>query len=406
MPDRKFYQMSLTERLDALKLSAETRQIFENTALEPEIAGNLTENQISAIEIPLGVCFIRVDGKDYAVPMATEEPSVVAAANNGAKLCGEFTTTRSERLMSGQIVFYDVPDTDKLAENVEKQQTEIFRIAESAYPSIYKRGGGLKDFSCKAYKNYLSVDFTFDTKDAMGANIINTILEAIAGYFREVFPSEKILFAILTNENCHCRTTVETRIPLDKIGWSVAEKVGKASDFAQIDSARAATHNKGIMNGVEAVVLATGNDSRGAAAAIYAAEDSHQAFSRWFIEDDELVGVITLSLPIAAAGGATHVLPKARASHELLGNPNAETLASIIASVGLANNLAALKALVTRGIQAGHMSLQARSLALSVGAAGSEIERLTRALKKAALMNTETAQRLLKEIRNEDTTVS
>jgi hydroxymethylglutaryl-CoA reductase len=400
MTNKKFYQMTLPERLSALNLSAETRQIFENTALDPDIAGNLTENQISEIEIPLGICFLTVDGQEYTVPMATEEPSVIAAANNGAKLAGNFTSIKNERLMSGQIVFYDVQNSEKLAQNIEDQRQTVFELAESAYPSIYKRGGGMKNFSCSTSGTWLSVDFIFDTKDAMGANMINTILEAITDYFRDNFPDEKILFAILTNENCHCRTSVETRIPLDKIGRETAKKIVVASDFAQIDSARAATHNKGIMNGVEAVVLATGNDTRGAAAAIYAMENPHQGFSTWHIDGDNLVGEITLSLPIATAGGGTHVLPKARAAHELLGNPKAETLAAIIASVGLANNLAAIKALVTRGIQAGHMSLQARSLALAVGAKGREIEQLTEALKKAPLMNTESAQRLLKELKS------
>lgn len=393
--------MTRSERLDTLKLSAETRQIFENTALDNEIADNLTENQISEIEIPLGVCFIRVDCKDYIVPMATEEPSVIAAANNGAKLAGNFTTIRNERLMSGQIVFYDVCDTEKLSQAIQNQRSEIFSIAEKAYPSIYKRGGGLKNLTCKTIGSWLTVNFSFDSKDAMGANMINTILEAIADHFRTVFPNEKVLFAVLTNENQHCRTTVETRISLEKIKAGTAEKIVKASEYAQIDSARAATHNKGIMNGVEAVILATGNDSRGAAAAIYAMEKAHQGFSTWHIADEALVGEITLSLPIAAAGGATHVLPKAKAAHELLGDPDALTLASIIASIGLANNLAALKALVTRGIQAGHMSLQARSLALSVGAKGPEIDRLTAELKKSAAMNSETAQQLLLQIKKQ-----
>ncbi|MDR0298991.1 MAG: hydroxymethylglutaryl-CoA reductase [Streptococcaceae bacterium] len=400
--DKKFYKMSRQERLDTLKPSAESRQIFENMALNPEVANNLTENQISEFEIPLAVCFIKVDGKDFTVPMATEEPSVIAAANNGAKLADNFSILKNDRLMSGQIVFHDVQDSQALSTTIVAQRKQIFELALTSYPSIYKRGGGLIDYTCHSYEDWLSVDFSFDTRDAMGANMINTMLEAIANYFRGIFPNEKILFAILTNENCQCTTTVECRIPIEKIGLEVAKNIVKASDYAQVDSARAATHNKGILNGVEAVVLATGNDSRGAVAAIYAGADPHKGFSQWRVNNDnsELIGEITLSLPIATAGGATHVLPKAIAAHELLKNPDAKQLAAIIASIGLANNLAALKALVTKGIQAGHMSLQARSLALSVGARGQEIDQLTEALKKADHLNAETARKLLEAIKN------
>ena len=398
MWDKKFYQMSLKERFDFLSLSEKSRQILENSSLDSEIANHLIENQISAIELPLGVCFINVDGKDYRVPMATEEPSVIAAANNGARIAETFRILENEHLMSGQIVFYEVQNTSKLINEIDELQADIFNMAQSSYPSIYKRGGGLIDFKCESYETWVSVDFTFDTKDAMGANMINTMLEAIANLFRNRFPDEKILFAILSNENCHCHTTVETRIPLSNIGAEIAQKIAIASDYAQIDPARAATHNKGIMNGVEAIVLATGNDSRSINAAIYA-RSNHKGLSSWSIENDQLIGKITLSIPIATAGGATHILPKAKVANELLNNPDAKSLASIIAAVGLANNLAALKALVGPGIQQGHMALQARSLALSVAAKGQEVDQLTEALKKAPHMNTETAQSLLDRIR-------
>ncbi|MBB5888355.1 hydroxymethylglutaryl-CoA reductase [Lactovum miscens] len=402
MHEKKFYQFSRVERLASLNLSDSSRKILEQTSLSEDIAGNLTENQISEVEIPMGLCFISLDGHDFKVPMATEEPSVIAAANNGSKLAGEFKTIKNNRLMSGQIVFYDVVSPESLKMAIEARTTEIFSVADNAYPSIIKRGGGLQSFEIITRQTedtiFLTVDFIFDTKDAQGANIINTILEAISEKFRSDFPNEKILFSILSNLLEYCQTEIQCEIPINKIGPEVAKKISLASLYAAEDWSRSATHNKGIMNGIEAVALATGNDTRSINASVYATRP--HPFAKWWIEDTKLIGVIDVSLPIATAGGGTHVLPKAQVAHELLGNPNAKQLASITAAVGLANNLAAIKALVTKGIQSGHMALQARSLALSVGASGEEIEKLTIALKKTEHMNSETAKSLLYELRD------
>ncbi|MFV0555624.1 MAG: 3-hydroxy-3-methylglutaryl-CoA reductase [Lactovum sp.] len=398
MTDKKFYQLSLEERLNALSLSEEERTILENSSLATEIAQNLIENQISSIEIPLGICFISIDGSDYHVPMATEEASVIAAANNGAKIAGNFRTLKNERFMSGQIIFYEVTDFDQLSQKIEKLQKEIFLTAELAYPSIYKRQGGLIDFNLEKQESFCSVNFKFDSKDAMGANMINTMLEAISQLFKSKLPEEKILFSILTNKNPDCQTIVETRIPLEKIGLELAEKIAIASNYAQIDPTRAATHNKGIMNGIEAIALATGNDNRGLNASIYAFSNQ-KGLAKWEIQGQELVGKITVSLPVASAGGATQILPKAKVSHNLLKNPTAKELATIMASVGLANNLAALKALVTKGIQAGHLNLHMRNLALSVGAKGEEVERLAELLNQSSQKNKEKAEKLLNFLR-------
>lgn len=358
MPE-KFYQLTVAERRAKLQLTADSLAEFKNQALSAELADSLVENQISEVEIPLGVCFIKVDDKKYTVPMATEEPSVIAAANHGAKLAGNFTTLENTRIMSGQIVFYDVADTKALTDAIDARRAEIHATAKAAYPSLYKRGGGLLDFTCDSFEDWLSVDCQFDTQDAMGANMINTMLEAVAAYLRAEFPDEKILYAILSNENCNCKTTVSCQLDISDIDKALAEKIVVASKHAQLDQARAATHNKGIMNGVEAIALAAGNDTRALAAANYTFAEN-RGLSTWSIENDSLIGKITLSLPIATAGGATHRLPKATASLDLLGNPDAKTLATVVAAVGLANNLAALKALVSEGIQKGHMALTDR----------------------------------------------
>lgn len=398
--NRKFYQLTRAERLSQLALPTNNRKELDNNALSENIANNLIENQIGEIELPLGLAFINVEGKRYSVPMATEEPSVIAAANNGAKIAEDFHIIKNNRLMNGQIVFYDVINSDILASTIDIRKKEIFEIAKTAYPSIIERGGGLRTINCGRIDTdgFYCIDFYFDTCDALGANIINTILEAIANNFRIWFPTEKILFSILSNNNYFCETCVDCHIPIEKIGREVAEKIVLASDYAQLDKTRAATHNKGIMNGIEAILLALGNDTRAVNAAIYSYAEN-KGLTTWHIEKNILIGEISLPLPIATAGGATQILPKAKVSHSLMDNPDSFKLMGIVASIGLAQNLAALKALVTDGIQAGHMTLQARSLALSVDAKSDEIEQLVTALKKAPAMNTKTAKALLEKLR-------
>lgn len=413
--NKKFYQLSKEERLNQLvaegHLSNEARNELSRNALDTQIANHMIENQISETETPLGLGLnLVVDGKKYLVPMATEEPSVVAALSNGAKIAQEFTLIKQERLMRGQIVFYDVQDPEQLITKINQEQAAIFQKAEESYPSIVKRGGGLRKVQCRSLAgSFVSVDFLVDVKDAMGANIINSILEGVASLFRVWFEDRSILFSILSNYATESVVTMGCKIPVERLskgdnGQVIAEKMVVASDYAQVDPYRAVTHNKGIMNGIEAVVLATGNDTRAVSAAChaYAAKaGSYQGLSQWQLEGNELIGMIEVPLALATVGGATKVLPKAQAAAELLAVENATELSRVIAAVGLAQNLAALRALVSEGIQKGHMALQSRSLAMSVGANGEEIEKLSRKLKKAPVMNQATAETLLKELREQ-----
>lgn len=407
---KKFYQMSPAERLDFLDLKSETRQILEETVLDVALADNLIENQISEFELPMGLAqnFV-INGKKYLVPMVTEEPSVIAAASNGAKIAGNFQTVLSERLMRGQIVFYDVEQADHLMQTIEENQAGIFRAAKEAYPSIFKRGGGLRQVSSRAFEaeGFVSVDFKVDVKDAMGANIVNAILEGVANLFRTWFPEQKILFSILSNYATESLVKVNCEIPVERLskgnnGQEVAEKIQAASRFSKVDPYRAATHNKGIMNGINAVVLATGNDTRAVASGIHAyasKEGSYQGLAEWYVKDGLLLGSLELPLPVATVGGAVKVLPKAQAALELLEITEAKELAQVMAAVGLAQNLAALRALVSEGIQQGHMSLQVRALAMTVGAKDEEITILSEKLRQEKVMNQEIAEKLLREIR-------
>lgn len=407
---KKFYQMSPAERLDFLDLKSETRQILEETVLDVALADNLIENQISEFELPMGLAqnFV-INGKKYLVPMVTEEPSVIAAASNGAKIAGNFQTVLSERLMRGQIVFYDVEQADHLMQTIEENQAGIFRAAKEAYPSIFKRGGGFRQVSSRAFEaeGFVSVDFKVDVKDAMGANIVNAILEGVANLFRTWFPEQKILFSILSNYATESLVKVNCEIPVERLskgnnGQEVAEKIQAASRFSKVDPYRAATHNKGIMNGINAVVLATGNDTRAVASGIHAyasKEGSYQGLAEWYVKDGLLFGSLELPLPVATVGGAVKVLPKAQAALELLEITEAKELAQVMAAVGLAQNLAALRALVSEGIQQGHMSLQVRALAMTVGAKDEEITILSEKLRQEKVMNQERAEKLLREIR-------
>ncbi|MGM0217326.1 hydroxymethylglutaryl-CoA reductase, degradative [Enterococcus sp. AZ126] len=416
--DKKFYQLSKEERLTFLQekenLSIENRQALENMSLDEDIANHLIENQISEMALPMGIVpDIFVNNKQYYVPMATEEPSVIAACSNGAKMIrnsGSIQSVLSEGLLRGQIVFMNVTDPALIEEKINRFSEKIFVQAEKSYPSIVKRGGGLRRIQVRhfpEYDSYLSVDLLVDTKDAMGANILNSILEGVADLFRQWFDDE-ILFSILSNYATESLVTATCEVSFTSLsktgdlesGRLVAEKIAAASQFAQIDPYRATTHNKGIMNGIEAVVLATGNDTRAVAAAAhaFAVKGSYRGLSQWSLVENGLKGSLEIPLALGTVGGAISVLPKAQAALAILNVANAKELAEVIAAVGLAQNLAALRALVTEGIQQGHMSMQARSLALSIGAKGSEIEIIADKLKNG-IMNQEQAATFLLELR-------
>lgn len=416
---KKFYQMSREDRLNQLiqdkVISAEEADFLEEKVkLDRDVANNMIENQISEIDLPLGVAqnFL-INGQSYVIPMATEEPSVIAAASNAAKIIaksGGFQTTTAPRVMRGQIVFQQVANPQQLKAQLMEKKPELLTLAKESYPSIVARGGGVQEIQLRQLEDFLSLDVLVDTQDAMGANMINTILEGLAQQINDWFPEEEILFSILSNFPTEALSTATCRIPFDLLatktipGEAVAKKIATAANYAKLDPYRAATHNKGIMNGIDAVVLATGNDTRAVAAGChaYACQEGHyQGLTTWEVVEDQLVGSLTLPIAVGTVGGATKILPKAQIAMKMLQNPSAKTLAEIITAVGLGQNLAAIKALVTDGIQKGHMNLHMRSLAISAGAKGPEIEAVTQQLRQATQRNLATAQAMLQTIRND-----
>lgn len=409
---KKFYQMTQTERLAKLvkekNLTAkEAAQLATETVLPEKIANNLIENQISECSVPLGVAqnFV-INGQPKLIPMATEEPSVIAAASNAGKIiakAGGITTHVIQQEMIGQIVLREVTDFDGVIKTINEHETALFAAAEKSYPSIYQRGGGLRSIHTRTFEEgYVSIDLVVDTKDAMGANILNTMLEAVAQELRQLLPNVEILFSILSNYATEALIEAHCELPLTQISSEIAEKIVSASRFSKLDPYRAATHNKGIMNGIDAVVLATGNDTRAVAAAChaYAARNGrYEGLSDWSLLEGKLVGKLRLPIKVGTVGGATKVLPKAQLSLKLLGVTSAAELGEMIVAVGLAQNFAAIRALVTDGIQKGHMAMQSRSLAITAGATEKEIAQVSRQLRKADQMNLTTAETIIKQLR-------
>lgn len=419
----QYYKKERNERLKLLVehgylTEDEANLLFANPPLSDDVANSLVENQITQYPLPYGVGlnFI-VDKQDVIVPMATEEPSVIAAASNGARFMrkqGGFTTTINERLLIGQVILTDISDFKLAADILKQKEAAIIQAANDAHPSIVNRGGGLKKIDVRTILNednqpeFLTVHLLVDVKDAMGANIVNTILEGTAPLI-EAWLSANSLMSILSNYNDHSLVTSRCLVAPEDLavgeltGQEVAAKIVAATRYAHLDPYRAATHNKGIMNGIDAVLLATGNDWRAveAGAHAYASRDSrYQSLSNWTINQDGMLeGELTMPMPIGSVGGAISVLPLAKISQKLTQTQSAESLASVIVSVGLAQNFAALKALVTDGIQKGHMSLHAKSLAIHAGAVDSEIDILTNLLKEQANMSLQIASDLLASIR-------
>ena len=413
-----FAKLSPTERIEALLKEGlltwdEVQILKEQQGLPLSIADQLTENVLSTFDLPFSLApYFLINGRDYVLPMVTEEPSVVAAASFAAKLIqrsGGFTTQVHQRQMIGEIALTDVKDVEMASKRILEDKETLLQLANEAYPSIIKRGGGARDLWVENKGNFLIVYLAVDPKEAMGANMLNTMLEALTEPIQELSGGQ-VLMAILSN--LATRSLVSARCAIDFKALSrnpeeaieIAHRIELASQLAQVDPYRAATHNKGIFNGIDALVLATGNDWRAieAGAHAYAAQSGpYKGLSQWKSrpEEKKLYGEITLPMPVATKGGSIGLNPTVQVSHRLLGEPTAVELAGIIASLGLAQNFAALKALVTTGIQAGHMKLQARSLALLAGANEEEVPQLVHQLLKNKPFNLEKAQTLLQELR-------
>ncbi len=414
-----FYKLSLSERLDIVAefagLNEEEKELLAGRGLDAKQADLMIENTLGTFELPLGVAVnFLINGKDYLVPMAVEEPSVLAAVSHAAKLFragGGFTATATDPVMIGQIQVMDIPDLDVAVAAIEDNREALLEQANCCDRIIVDLGGGSRDIVARPFPEtpvgpMLVVHLLFDTRDAMGANSVNTAVEALAPMVAELTGGRTNLL-ILSNLADHRVATAKGTIPAEMLethgisGSEVARLIEEANAFAIVDPYRAATHNKGIMNGIDAVVIATGNDWRAieAGAHAYAARDGrYQSLTDWHVDENgDLFGQIVLPMAVGMVGGATKVHPTAKVAMKILGVQSAVELAYVIASVGLAQNLAAIKALSTVGIQRGHMRLHARQVAMAAGASDDQVQRIANQLVAEKRVNVGRAQELLAE---------
>lgn len=412
-----FYKLSLEERLKIVRefgglAEAEVAAMAQGGALPLDLANRMIENVVGTMPIPLGIAMnFQINGKDYLVPMAIEEPSVVAAASNAAKMArakGGFHASTTGPIMIGQVQLVEVPDPNGAKMTILHHRQQILDLCNEKDPILVKLGGGAKDLEVRVIHSLrgpmVIVHLIVDCRDAMGANAVNTMAEAVAPYLEEV-SGGRVYLRIISNLAVKRLARARAIFSRDEIGGAdVVEGVLNAYAFAEADPFRCATHNKGIMNGIDAVVIATGNDFRAieAGAHSYAAWKSggYHSLTTWEKNaGGDLVGTIELPMAVGLVGGATAVHPTAKANVKLLGVKSAQELAEIIASVGLAQNFAALRALATEGIQRGHMGLHARNIAATVGATGDEIDRVAAVLVKERKVRMDRAKEVLEEIR-------
>ena len=380
-------------------------------------ADKMIENAIGVYGLPLGIAAnFLINGHDVLVPMAIEEPSVVAAASFAAKLAragGGFHAETTESLMIGQIQVLDLADPRAAAARIEEQSQRLIELANRTDPVIVSLHGGARAIETYVFGDtpvgpMLVVHVIYDCRDAMGANMVNTACEALAPLVAEI-TGGRVNLRILSNladrrlASARCVVPAAALALADLPGPVVAQRIVEAYALAAVDPYRAATHNKGIMNGIDAVVIATGNDWRAieAGAHAYAARDGqYRSLSEWSLTPTgDLVGSLELPLAVGTVGGATRVHPTARAALQIMGVTRARDLAEIIVSVGLAQNLAALRALATEGIQKGHMALHARQVAIAAGATGAEVDRVAAALVQARAIRSDRAAEILAELR-------
>lgn len=419
-----FYQLNPFERLQAVKSfdglnDEDLRQLHGgNGALSVERADKMIENVVGTYNLPLGIATnFQINGRDVLIPMVVEEPSIVAGASYAAKLVregGGFQSASTEPLMIGQVQLVGVADPARARFDILARREEIITLANRQSRSLLALGGGAKDVEVRIFDTspmgpMLVVHLLIDCRDAMGANAINSMAEAVAPLLEQLSGGRAYL-RILSNLSDRRLARAKAIVPAqalargDLSGDEVAEGIMWAYAFAAVDPYRAATHNKGILNGIDPVLLATGNDWRAveAGAHAYAARSGqYTSLSTW--ERDahgNLIGTLELPLAVGIVGGATKVHPTAQAALKLLNVKSATQLAEICVCAGLASNLAAMRALATEGIQRGHMGLHARQIAMAVGAHGDEIDQIARRMVEEKLIKPARAEALLSEIRH------
>ena len=411
-----FFKLSPAERLQKVKefadLTDEETQILANTGcLNMEQVDRMIENVVGTMPIPvgIGVNFL-INDQDKLIPMAIEEPSVVAAASNAAKMArqkGGFWTSSTDPIMIGQIQAVEIPDPYSAKMRILAKKEEILKLANEQDPVLVKFGGGAKDLEVKIIETITGpmviTHLLVDARDAMGANAVNTMAEAVASLIEET-TGGRVFLRIISNLASHRLARATAIFSKEALGGEeVVDGILQAYAFALADPFRAATHNKGIMNGVIALVMATGNDHR----AIESGAHAYAAITGRYIplttwekkKDGDLVGSIEIPMAVGTIGGATKSHPIARIALKILDVKTASELGEIIAAVGLAQNLAALRALATEGIQKGHMALHARNIAVMAGATGDLVDKVAEILVKEKKIRVDRAEEVLKELK-------
>ncbi|HCH66214.1 MAG: hydroxymethylglutaryl-CoA reductase, degradative [Deltaproteobacteria bacterium] len=420
-----FYKLSPADRRAALiertRLDTADMASLSADSLDLDRANLMVENVVGTFALPLGVGVnFTINNRDVLVPMVVEEPSVVAAVSNMARLvrlAGGFRASNTGNVMFGQIQVLDVPDLDRAVLKLEQAHATFMAEINRIHPRLVERGGGARGVHIRKLRydepgqtpeDILVVQFALDCVDAMGANMVNTVAEALAPQVESI-TGGRVLLRILSNLASERRAIAECTIPSGYFdtpslsGRDVVNGIAAAYRFAWADPWRAATHNKGIMNGVDAVALATGNDWRAieAGAHAWAARDGqYRSLTRWTVgSDGALHGSIDLPIQVGTVGGCIRNHPGAAANHKMLGAPRAAELAEIMAAVGLAQNLGALRALATEGIQEGHMRMHSRNLAVQAGARPEEIPTVVAALSAERDWSVGRAQSVLATLR-------
>lgn len=422
-----FYKLQRGERIDSLRSFCnlpvdQTRVLTNDGSLPFETADLFVENAIGTHPLPLGIATsYKINGRDYLIPMAVEESSVIAASSNAAKIIyesGGFEAETMSHLMIGQIQLLDlaVEDFPTARDRIERHKAQLLQVANEIHPRLVMRGGGARDIEVRVFEEaetpYLVVHVLLDTRDAMGANLINTVCEGLAPMIEEL-TGARVGLRILSNLADRRTVRARCRVEKQRLGFKdpnmewkpeeITRKIYEAFLFADTDPYRAATHNKGIMNGVDPVVIATGNDWRAVEAgahAFAARTGRYRSLSKWSLDKEgNLIGELEMPLQLGTVGGVTRLHPSARVALQILGNPNAQELAHIICCSGLASNLAAMRALCTTGIQRGHMKLHAKNLALAAGASGKEVEMISKEMLQLKDISASRAEALLKQLR-------
>jgi len=409
-----FYKLPVQERIKTIKEYAgltdqETDLLRQSGALQLETANRMIENVIGVMPVPMGVAVnFLVNDKDRLVPMAIEEPSVVAAASNAARMArgkGGFRTVSTDPIMIGQIQIVGMHDVHRARFEILAQKDAILKHANNQDPVLVSLGGGARDLEVRVIETMLGkmviAELMVDCRDAMGANAVNTMAEAVAPLVEQI-SGGRVYLRIISNLAVRRLTYAKAIFDKELLGGEeVVDGIINAYAFANADPFRCATHNKGIMNGVTAVVLASGNDTRAieAGAHAYAARSGHYTpLSTWEkTKNGDLVGTLEMPMAIGIVGGATASNPMAKLALKIMGIKSAKELAEVIVSVGLAQNLAALRALAAEGIQRGHMSLHARNIAISAGASGDLIDKISAQMVAERMVRLDRAKELLTE---------